>query len=366
MQRRNFLKKTVITTASASAIAGCSQPIPKSSPLSQPVVNWRMTTSWPKYLDIITDGIEVLCRAVSTMTSGRFTITPYAGGEIVPPLEVLDAVAAGKVECGHTASYYYLNKSPALTFSCTLPFGLNAEQHDAWIYGGGGQEVLNNVYGQLGILCFAAGNTGTQMGGWFRKEINTVADLKGLRVRIPGLGGNILTQMGAIVKQLPAQDIVPALLKGTIDAVEWIGPYDDAILGLQKAAPFYYYPGWWEPGTSFVAMVNRSVWEKLPKDYQAVFQVAAAEANVVMLARYNAANGELLDRLLLGGTQLLPFSSEILQTSQKIAFELYQEMANKDATFREVYNQWQQFRHRIYKWNRISTLSFSQFAFNNP
>lgn len=365
MKRRNFLKNTAIGTLSASTLGACSQPPqPTASTPSQPLINWRMATSWPRYLDILFDGIEVFCQAVSTMTGGRFTITPYPGGELAPPLEVLDAVASGKVECGHTNSFYYLDKSPALAFGTTLPFGLNAQQQNAWLYSGGGLEALNKVFAEFGVVAFAAGNSGTQMGGWFRKEINTVADLKGLRVRIPALGGQILSRLGATVKTLSAQEIVPALLEGTIDAVEWICPYDDGTLGLQRAAPFYYYPGWWEPGTSYVILVNQSQWQKLPQEYQAILETAAAEANLMMLAHYNATNGEVLERFTLGGTRLMPFSPEILQTARQTAFELYDEMASKDATFRNTYRQWKAFRDRLYEWNRVSTLSFSQFAFD--
>lgn len=366
MKRRDFLKTTTIGAMTAPVLDACSpSPDQVISIQSQPVINWRMTTSWPRYLDILFDGIEVLCQSVSTMTKGRFTITPYPGGELSPPLEVLDAVSSDKVECGHTNSFYYLDQSPALAFGTTLPFGLNAQQQNAWLYSGGGMEALNKVFAEFGVVGFVAGNSGTQMGGWFRKEINTVADLKGLRVRIPALGGQILSRLGATVKTLAAQEIVPALLQGTIDAVEWICPYDDGTLGLQRAAPLYYYPGWWEPGTSYMVLVNRSQWEKLPKDYQAIFQAAATEANLKMLARYNAANGEALERFILGGTRLMPFSQEILQTARKTAFELYDEMASQDARFREIYNQWKAFRDRLYEWNRVSNLSFSQFAFNN-
>ncbi len=368
INRRRFLTVGAIATTTTSVLGACSrsQDSSATSPanLTQPVINWRMATSWLRYLDVRFDGIDTLCRLVGTMSGGRFTITPYPAGDLAPPLEVFDAVANGKVECGHTHSFYYLKKSPALAFGTALPFGLNAQQQNAWFYSGGGSEALSKVYANFGLVAFPAGNTGTQMGGWFRKEIKTVADLKGLKMRITGLGGQILAGMGVEVQNLSVQEIVPALLDGRIDAVEWVGPHEDSPLGLQRAAPFYYYPGWWEPCSSMDVVVNKAEWEKLPKDYQAIFRAAAAEANLTMLARYNAVNGEMLERFLLGGTRLTPFSQEILKTAQAIAFELYEELSSQDAAFREIYQQWQAFRSRLYEWNQVSTLSFSEFSFN--
>ena len=363
MKRRNILKYTTIGAAGASLNA-CRKktPQPPSKP-AQPIINWRMATSWDRYFEILFEGVETLCRSVSTMTEGRFTITPYPGGDLAPPLEVFDAVSNGTIECCHTNTFYSFQKSPALAFGTTLPFGLNAQQQNAWLYKGKGLDTLQNIFSEFNLIGFPAGNSGTQMGGWFRREINTVADLKNLRMRLPGLGGQIMSRLGVNVVTIAGQDIVPALLEGSIDAVEWIGPYDDDTLGLQRAAPYYYYPGWWEPGTTYMVLVNQAEWNKLPSDYQAIFQTAAAEANLKTLARYNAVNGEILERFLLGGTKLMPFSPEILDTARKTAFELYEEIASRDATFRDVYNQWQAFREQLFEWNRVSTLSFTDFAY---
>lgn len=369
MKRRTLLKQVTTGSIAGAAVAACSvsstsKPSLERYLADQPVVNWRMTTSWPRFLNVF-EGVDVLCRQVSDMTFGRFTITPYEGGDLVPPLDLFDAVQEGQVECGHTALYYFLDKSPALALGTSVPFGLTAQQQNAWLYSGGGIEAIQKVLDPFGLVWFPAGNTTGQMGGWFRQQVNTVADLQGLKMRIPGLGGQVLTRLGVTIENLAAQDIVPALLEGTIDAVEWIGPSDDRTLGLQKAAPYYYYPGWWEPGTSFATLVNQKQWDALPVAYQAVFKTAAAEANLATLALYNAKNGEALERFRLGGTTTLPFSESILQTCRDTAFEIYQEIAAEDEEFERIYREWQVFRDRIYDWNRISSLSFGQFAFEN-
>ena len=366
MKRRNILKYTTIG-AMGSSFNACRNKTSHQlvSKPAAPIINWRMATSWDRYFEILFEGIETLCRSVSTMTEGRFTITPYPGGDLSPPLEVFDVVSEGTVECCHTNTFYSFQKSPALAFGTALPFGLNAQQQNAWLYEGKGLDALQKIFSQFNIVGFPAGNSGTQMGGWFRREINTVSDLKNLRMRVPGLGGQIMSRLGVKVMTVSGQDIVPTLLEGSIDAVEWIGPFDDFTLGLQKAAPYYYYPGWWEPGTTYMVLVNQGEWNKLPSNYQAIFQTAAAAANLKTLARYNAVNGEILERLLLEGIRLAPFSPEILNTARKTAWELYEEIASKDATFREVYSQWREFRSQLFDWNRVSSLSFSQFAFKN-
>lgn len=322
-----------------------------------------MATSWPKFLSVF-EGIDILCQRVGEMTAGRFTITPYEGGALAPPLELFDVVSAGEVECGHTVTYYYMDKSPTLAFSTSVPFGFSTQQQNAWLYSGGGIEAIQTVLDPFNLIWFPAGNTTGQMGGWFRRQINSIDDFQGLKMRIPGLGGQVLERLGVTTETLAAQDIVPALLDGTIDAVEWIGPAEDRTLGLQKAAPYYYYPGWWEPGTSFAVLINRERWEQLPAVYQAVFKTAAAEANLAVLARYNAQNREALDRLRLGGTTTLPFSADIMAACRQTAFDIYEELAAEDASFNKVYRQWQDFRGRLYDWNRVSSLSFNEFAYN--
>ncbi len=364
MKRRKLLTNVALGAATTAGLAACSQSSRPASPgvSTQPTVRWRMATSWPKSLQTIFGGAETLAKRVSEMTEGRFTITPFAAGEIVPGLQVLDAVQAGTVECGHTASYYYVGKNPALGFGCSVPFGFTAQQQNAWLYQGGGLAAIQKVYSDFNIINFPAGNTGAQMGGWFKREINAVSDLNGLKMRIPGLGGKVMAELGVNVQVLPGGEIFLALDRGAVDAAEWVGPYDDEKLGLNKAARYYYYPGWWEPGPTLEVQVNRAAWDRLPKEYQEIFKTAAYEANLNMLSQYDMLNGEALQRLIAGGTQLTPYSQEILQAAQRISFELYEQSASQDATFKEVYDQWKQFRDQIYAWNRINELSFANFA----
>lgn len=364
MKRRNLCKSGAMVATTAGVLAACNQPTNTNSTASSndlPSLRWRMVTSWPKSLDTIFGGAETLCRRVREMTGGKFDIEPYAAGEIVPGLGVLDAVQNGTVECGHTASYYYIGKNPALAFGTTLPFGLTAQQQNAWFYHGGGIETMHKIYADFNIVSFPAGNTGAQMGGWFKRQINSVEELKGLKMRIPGLGGKIMSRLGVNVQVLPGGEIFLALERGAIDAAEWVGPYDDLKLGLHQAASYYYYPGWWEPGATLEVQVNKTEWEKLPQEYQEIFQTAAIEANVNMLAQYDALNREALQTLFAQGTQLVPYSPQILQAAQKAALELYAEQESQDATFKEVYQQWNQFREQITAWNQINELSFTNF-----
>ncbi len=365
MKRRQFINNTAVGATTAAALAACS-PTTTSSPSTSgeglPRIRWRMATSWPKSLDTIYGGAQTVCDRVKAMTGGRFEITPFAGGEIVPGLQVLDAVQAGTVECGHSASYYYVGKNQALGFGTSLPFGLTAQQQNAWFYHGGGLEAMHKIYADFNVISFPAGNTGAQMGGWFKNEINSISDLNGLKMRIPGLGGEVMSRLGVNVQVLPGGEIFLALDRGTIDAAEWVGPYDDEKLGLNKAAPFYYYPGWWEPGPTLEVEVNKTAWEKLPKEYQEVFITAAKEANLNMLAKYDALNREALQRLIASGTQLKAYSNEIMTAAQKAAFELYEETASKNPAFKEIYEPWKQFRQKVSEWNRINQQSFANFV----
>jgi TRAP-type mannitol/chloroaromatic compound transport system substrate-binding protein len=364
MKRRNFISNTAISATSVTVLSACSRTATtiSTSTNTSPTIRWKMATSWPKSLDTIFGGADLVCKRVKEMTNGRFTITPFAAGEIISGLQVLDSVQAGTIECGHTASYYYVGKSPALGFATAVPFGLNAQQQNAWLYHGGGLEAIQKIYSNFNVMNFPAGNTGVQMGGWFKRQIKSVTDLKGLKMRIPGLGGEVMTRLGVNLQVLPGGDIYLALERGVIDAAEWVGPYDDEKLGLNKVAPFYYYPGWWEPGATLDVLVNRKAWDKLPKEYQEIFKTAAYEANIDMLAKYDAVNRQALAKLVAGGTKLVPYSKEIMQAAQKASFDLYEENARKDATFKQVYEQWNSFREQIVKWNSINELSFGNFS----
>ena len=363
MKRRKVLSQVAIAATTTTTLVACNET--GGSPGVQggdlPNVRWRMVTSWPKSLDTIFGGAQTVCDRVSAMTGGKFTIEPYAAGEIVPGLEVLDAVQNGTVECGHTASYYYVGKNPALAFGTSMPFGLTAQQQNAWFYHGGGLDTMHKLYSDFNVINFPAGNTGAQMGGWFKKEVKSLRDLNGLKMRIPGLGGKVMARLGVNVQVLPGGEVYLALDRGAIDAAEWVGPYDDVKLGLNKAADFYYYPGWWEPGATLEVQVNKSQWDKLPVEYQEIFKTAAMEANLNMLAQYDALNRNALQSLIKGGTKLTPYSPEILQAAQKAALSIYEENASASPEFQEIYQQWSEFRSLVSQWNKINELSFSNF-----
>ncbi|WP_206816326.1 TRAP transporter substrate-binding protein [Chroococcus sp. FPU101] len=330
-----------------------------------PNIQWQMATSWPPSLDTIFGGATVLADRVAALTNGKFKITPRAAGEIAPALEVLNVVSQGAVQCGHTASYYYVGKSPVLAFGTTVPFGLTAQQQNAWLYEGGGLKRLQEIYAnKFNVIEFPCGNTGTQMGGWFRKEVSSVNDLKGLKMRIPGLGGQVMSKLGVTVQSLPGGEIFQALQTGAIDAAEWVGPYDDEKLGLNRVAKYYYYPGWWEPGATLELQINLNEWKKLPPQYQEAIYTATFEANTTMLARYDSRNNEALQRLLTSGTQVRAYSPEILTAAEQAAFAIYDEFAAKDADFKAVYEEWKQFRTRIYAWHKLNEGSFTNFVYS--
>ena len=362
-QRRRLLGAAAVAT-SAGVLASCrirrADDVKAGSAL--PLVRWRMATSWPHSLDTIFGGAETISRRVREMSAGRFLIQPFAAGELVPGLEVLEAVQNGSVECGHTASYYYLGKNPALAFGTAVPFGLTAQQQNAWLYAGGGLEAIDRLYSDFGVRSFPAGNTGAQMGGWFKRPLEGLASLQGLKMRIPGLGGKVMAALGVNVQVLPGGEIFLALDRGAIDAAEWTGPYDDEKLGLNKAARYYYYPGWWEPGPTLTALVNLQAWSRLPSEYQAMFAAACHEANGLMLSRYDALNATVLQRLIKGGTQLKFYGEPILQAAREATDQILADSAG-DATFKRVYEQWRTFRQDVFAWNRVNEFSYARFAF---
>lgn len=362
MKRRQLIGYSLTGAATTAALAACNSTGPAISEGSLPRITWQMTISWPTSLDTLYGAAQYLAQRVSDMTNGRFTITVFEAGALVPPLQVLDAVQAGTVQCGHTASYYYSGKNPAFVFGTGVPFGLNAQQQNAWLYHGGGNEAMNEIYGQFNVIAFPGGNSGAQMGGWFKREINRVSDLNGLKMRIPGIGGEVLARLGVNVQVLPGSEVFLGLDRGAIDAAEWVGPFDDEKLGLNKAAQFYYYPGWWETGSSFDFLVNLDAWNQLPAEYQAILKSAAADTNVTCLAKYDSVNPPALLRLLESGTQLRPFSREILEAGQKATFELLEEKANSNADFKKVYESWKKFREEIYQWHAVNEVSYSNFA----
>src|SRR6202453_2678001 len=293
MKRRDFLK----VSASGAAVAAVASP---AIAQSSPEIKWRMTSSFPKSLDTIYGGAVEFSKYVAEMTDNKFQIQVFAAGEIVPGLQALDATSNGTIEMSHTVAYYYVGKDPTFAIYSAVPFRLNARQQNSWWYQGGGMELGNEFFKKYGVIGFACGNTGTQMGGWFRKEIKTVADLSGLKFRIGGIAGQVLQKVGVVPQQIAGGDIYPALEKGTIDGAEWVGPYDDEKLGFYKVAPHYYYPGWWEGGAMLVSFVNLDKWNALPKNYQSVLEQAGHYANNWMMAKYDQVNPQALRKLIAG------------------------------------------------------------------
>ena len=368
MERRQLLNSGAIaltTAAGTSLLSACTikKENSHSSPIGLPKVSWRMATSWPISLDTIYGGAETICARVQALSGGNFIIKPYAAGEIVPGLEVLDSVQAGSVECGHTASYYYKGKNPCFAFGTSVPFGLTAQQQNAWLYEGEGMESLNTIFNDFGVIAFPAGNTGAQMGGWFKEKLEGLKSLQGLKMRIPGLGGEIMAQLGVNVQVLPGGEVYLALDRGAIDAAEWTGPYDDEKLGFNRAAKFYYYPGWWEPGPTLNALVNKRAWTKLPAEYKAIFSTACYEANMTMLNRYDTLNGIALQKLLKSGTILVPYEERILQSAREASFQLYEDISAQDQTFRNLFQSWNEFRKNVSSWNKINEFSLAKFSY---
>ncbi len=355
MQRRNFIKGI----AGAGLAGATGRAMAASTEL--PHISWRLASSFPKSLDTIYLAAEQLSTRVAGLTGGKFNIRVFAGGELVPGLQVLDAVQNGTVECGHSAGYYYVGKNLAFAFDTAVPFGLSARQQNAWMYNGGGLQLLRELYKSYNIIQFPGGNTGAQMGGWFRHEIHSLADLKGLKMRIPGLGGKIMARLGVVPQTLPGSDIYPALETGAIDAAEWVGPYDDERLGFQKIAKNYYYPGWWEGGPQLSFMVNLQKWQALPEPYRQAFEVAAAEANLKMLATYDAVNPPALMRLVQEGVKLHAFPKDVMLKARQASWALYDEESARNPVFKTIYAQWRVFLESELQWFKVCEEPYENF-----
>jgi TRAP-type mannitol/chloroaromatic compound transport system substrate-binding protein len=355
MKRRQFLKNAGLGVAGAAVVSA------PAIAQSMPEIKWRMTTSWPKSLDTIYGACEIFSKAVAEATDNKFQIQVFAAGEIVPGLQAADAVTAGTVEMCNTASYYYFGKDPTFTFGTALPFGLNKRMIDAWMFYGGGNELMNDFYKKYGIYAIPAGNTGAQMGGWFRKEIKEPSDLNGLKMRIGGFAGRILAKLGLVAQQIAGGEIYPALERGTLDACEWVGPYDDEKLGFQKVARYYYYPGWWEGGPMLHNFINIAKWNELPKNYQSIVHSVSTVANTMMTAKYDASNPAALKRLIAGGAQLRAFPPAVMDASFKAANELYAEISASNADFKKVYDSVVAFRGDQYLWWQVAEYGFDSF-----
>lgn len=357
MERRDFLKLSAVGAATAVASPALAQ---------APAVRWRMASSWPKSLDAMHGSAVALCERVSGLTQGAFQIQPFAAGEIVGGTQVLDATQQGVVEFSHTLASFNFGKSPVYALDSGLAFGPNSRQQNAWMYEGGGLDILREFYKGEGLINFPVGNTGVQMGGWFRKEINKVEDLRGLKMRIGGLGGLVLAKLGAVPQQLPTGDIYPALERGTIDAAEWIGPYDDEKLGFAKVAKYYYTPGWWEGSAMVTGIVNLRAWEALPPHFKAAFEVACAEQNLLMPAKYDAKNPEALKRLLSAGAELRSFPPAVMEACYKASLEVYEELSQKNAEFKKVFTHWKTFLNDSNLWFRVAEQRLDNYRFGAP
>jgi TRAP-type mannitol/chloroaromatic compound transport system substrate-binding protein len=354
MKRRTFLK------AAGAGLATSALAAPAIAQ-SSPEIKWRLAASWPKSLDTLYGACENLAKYVAEATDNKFQIQPFAAGEIVPGLQVLDAVQNGTVEICHTAVYYFIGKDPTWALFCAVPFGLNARQQNAWFYDGDGTKLMVDFAKKFNAYPLLAGNTGAQMGGWFNREIKEASDFSGLKMRIGGWAGKTLGKLGCVAQQLAGGDIYPALEKGTIDAAEWVGPYDDEKLGFYKVTKYYYYPAWWEGGTTNHMLINTAKWEELPKSYKAILTSAAAFTNTLTQARYDARNPQALKRLVAGGTQLRPFPIPVMEACLKASNEVNAETSATNADFKKVLDNMQAFRNDEYLWWQVAEYGFDSF-----
>ncbi|MBC2836003.1 TRAP transporter substrate-binding protein [Paragemmobacter straminiformis] len=355
MDRRSFLTKAAIGGAGAVTLAApaLAQAAPK--------VTWRLTSSFPKSLDTIYGGAEVLSKHLSEATDGNFQLQVFAAGELVPGLQAADEVTAGNIEACHTVGYYYWGKDPTWALAAAVPFSLSARGINAWHYHGGGIDLYNEFLAAQNIVAFPGGNTGVQMGGWYRKEIKTVADLSGLKMRVGGFAGKVLEKLGVVPQQIAGGDIYPALEKGTIDAAEWVGPYDDEKLGFVKVAPYYYYPGWWEGGPTVHFMFNKAKYEELPPAYKALLRTACQATDANMLQNYDYKNPTAIKTLVGQGAQLRPFSPEILQACFTAANEVYAEMEASNPAFAKIWGSIKAFRSEHYTWSQVAEYNYDTF-----
>jgi len=354
MERRSFVRHAglagVLAAGAAPAIVH-----------AQAQVRWRLASSFPKSLDTIYGGADVFAKKVSELTGGKFQISVHAGGEIVPALGVVDAVQSATVEIAHTAPYYFFGKDETFGLGCAVPFGLNSRQMTAWMVEGNGMKLMREFYRNYNIINFLGGNTGAQMGGWYRKEIKSVADIKGLKIRINGFAGRIIERLGGVPQQLPGGEIYSALEKGTIDAAEWVGPYDDQKLGFNKVAPNYYYPGWWEGGPQIDFFINTKAYDSLSAEYKAVVEAASAVAHIDMQAKYDAKNPGALKQLVGSGTKLFRFPKDVMDAAFKESLAIYAELSAKNPNWKKVYEDYSNFRRDQNLWFRFAEAGFDDF-----
>ena len=357
MSRRQFLKGVATGLGAALATPAIAQ--------TAPAVSWRLTSSFPRTLDTIYGAADTLARTVAELTENRFKIQVFSAGEIVGGLQALDAARSGTVEMAHTASSYYVGLDPTFAFGSVIPFSLNARQMTAWFYEGGGKALLDAFYARHGVVHLPGGNTGCQMAGWYRRELKSLDDLKGMKIRIPGLQGQVMTRLGVVPQQIAGGDVFPALERGTIDAAEWVGPYDDEKLGFVRVAPYYYYPGWWEGGPMLNFFITEKKWQELPPAYQSALAVAADRAHQQMLARYDDRNPAALKRLVSAGALLRLLPADILQAAYQATQELMTEISAKNETFKTIYEHLVAYRGDQTLWWQVAELHYDVFMVQN-
>ena len=354
MDRRSIIKHAGIAGVLAAGAAPAAH-------AQGTAIRWRLASSFPKALDTIFGGADEFAKKVSEMSGGKFTITTHAGGELMPPFGVVDGVQNGTVECCHTAPYYFFGKNEAFALGCAIPFGLNSRQMTAWMYEGNGLKLMREFYAKSNIISFPMGNTGAQMGGWYRKEIKSLADIKGMKMRIGGFGGKVLERIGGVPQNIPGGEIYQALEKGTIDAAEWVGPYDDQKLGFYKVAPHYYYPGWWEGGPQLDLYVNKKAYDGLSAENKAIIECAASYAHVDMQAKYDGRNAAALKTLVGAGAKLHPFPNDVMAAAFKEAMALYEEINAKNEDWKKIYADYSKFRADSNLWFRFTEARFDGF-----
>ena len=354
MDRRSIIKHAGIAGVLAAGAAPAVH--------AQAAIRWRLASSFPKSLDTIYGGADVFSKAVKAMSGGKFEISVHAGGELMPPFGVVDGVQQGTVEMCHTVPYYFYGKNPAFALGSAIPFGFNPRQMNAWMLHGNGRKLMNEFYANYNAISFAGGNTGTQMGGWFRKEIKTTADFKGMKMRLGGgLVGEVMQKLGAVPQSIPGGEIYQALEKGTLDAAEWVGPYDDQKLGFNKVAPFYYYPGWWEGGPEVDFFVNRKAFDGLSAENKAIIEAATNVAHVDMLAKYDALNPTALKQLVAAKTKVLPFSQAVMDASFKASMEVFAENDAKSPEWKKIYADMRAFQRDQILWFRFAEARYDTF-----
>jgi TRAP-type mannitol/chloroaromatic compound transport system substrate-binding protein len=362
MHRRQFVKAGGVAAA-AGALAACGGPAPTpatgepSAPASR--LTWKMVTSWPTNFPGLGAGAARLAELIGRLSGGRLTVKVYGGGELVPAFEVFDAVSQGTAQMGHSGAYYWKGKAEAVQFFSAVPFGMNAQEMNGWLYHGGGLELWRELYARFDLVPFPAGNTGVQLAGWFRKEINSVEDLKGLKMRIPGLGGEVLARLGGAPVNIPGAELYTAMQTGAIDATEWVGPYNDLAFGLNKVAPHAYYPGWQEPGPTLECMVNKPAFDGLPDDLKAIVETACQAVNLDMLADYTAQNHRAMETLVNEhGIEFKRLPDDVLKALRETSEQVIAEIAAKDPFTTRVYESYQAFKAGARRWHRISEVAY--------